>query len=150
MKNEWKYMHQNKEVKMNRVIKISCIIVMVIASLSMTACLKKQDEEPKLVLADCIADSGFERSVKGEKMLYYYATPNEIALYYCSGWKSGRISCRKYFLDKDTYELEKSLADVYRFKDEKLTFLVKEYKVVEDMDAYWDEIEASSIYTIVK
>ncbi len=135
---------------MRKFFKLIFIVMMIVASLSLTACLRHKEEAPQLSLADCISKSGYKASNKGENILYYYATPTEVSLYYCNNWKSGRIECKRYFLDKETYELEKSLAKADRYKDEELWFSIKNYKVVDNMDTYWDEIETSSVYTIVK
>lgn len=135
---------------MNRLLKIIFVAIIIVASLSLSGCFNNVEEEPKLVVSECIKDSKFEKSEKGKTLLYYYATPTEVSLYYCNGWKGGKISCKKYFLNKDTYEIEKNLVKADKTSDKELTIYIKEYQVVNNMDAYWDEIEASSIYTIVK
>jgi len=136
---------------MKNFLKIVLIMLMLVGSLSLTGCFERKPKEPSVSVEECIQESGFKKSEKGKILLYYYATQTEVSLYYCDHWKTGNISCKRYFIDKSTYELEKSLAqNIYKADDSNYSFYIKEYASVGNMDDYWDEIASSSIYQIVE
>lgn len=108
-------------------------------------------EDPNAVtLSGCLEDVGAGASVKGENLTYYYVSQDEISLYYSKNWKKGIISWKRFFVNEEQYNLQKSLYPDAVCKDAQKTILIKEYIKVDDMDAYWDSIENSSVYTMVK
>lgn len=136
---------------MKKIISIIALVIILSMSFILTGCEEEKKEEVNTFTVEyCMKDAGISKSVQGTNLTYYYIGPDDISIYYVTSWKRGVVSLRKYFSDKDKYELQKTMYDVTRCDDQKLSIYVKDYIKVDDMDAYWTEIENSSTYTIVK
>ena len=107
-------------------------------------------ENNAITIESCMKDLLIKPSVKGENITYYYNTAEELAVYYTDNWNKGVIKCKRYFRNEEHYNIQKSLNSDAKFKDDLLTIEIKEYMKVDDMDAHWDYIENSSVYTLVK
>lgn len=129
--------------------------VILIAMLCMLTLLggcgsKKVVDNTAITIESCMKDLLINPSVKGSNITYYYNTAEELAVYYTDNWNKGVIKCKRYFRDAEHYNIQKSLNPDAKFKDDLLTIEIKEYMQVEDMDAHWDFVENSSVYTLVK
>lgn len=137
---------------MKKIISVIALVIIISMSLILTGCKedKKVEEVNTFTVEYCIKDASIPKSVKGTNLTYYYIGPDDISIYYSTSWKKGVISLRKYFKDKENYELQKTMYDYTRCDDTKLSIYVKDYSRVDDMDSYWTQIENSGTYTIVQ
>ena len=130
------------------------IILCFIPVVLLTGCGEKEVEEPvtkPFSVSYFIKENDIEKSEKGKKLTYYYVSDGEITIYFVTNWNKGVISMRRFFTDKDKYDLQKSVAPAKsKCNDEELSIYIKEYNTVSDMDAFWDEIENSMIYKMYK
>lgn len=133
---------------------ISCILLVIMVSVFciLAGCTGEQEQiiNNTLTVEACMKDAGVSKSVQGTNLVYYYKGPEELSLYYVNSWNSGVVSLKRYYVSAEKYNIEKTLYTNARCDDRNLTIQVGEYSRVEDMDAYWTQIENSSTYTIVK
>lgn len=138
-----------------KIVIYSVIITVILAmTLILTGC-SDNNVEPVIVntvdVGTCMFDVGANNSVKGECLTYYYRGPEDLTLYYTTNWNKGFISMKKYYVTQEKYLIEKPLyPNATRVNDTELTIQVQDYMKVEDMDAYWNQIETSSTYVMVK
>ena len=129
-------------------------LLIVMLSLVTLLCGCESDEivEPTYTLDvySCMASIAVEPSQRDMNLTYYYSNSDEIALYYTRSWKDGVISCKRFFINPEIYNLQKSLYPFAEFDDEFLTIEIEEFMVVPDMNAHWDSLESSGVYTVIK
>ena len=133
--------------------KFSIIMISIISLLFLAGCGKKLNSDQVInettVLA-CMKQDSIKKSEEGKNLTYYYINPSDIAIYYVEDWKKGVISLKKYFWDTEQFNMQKELYSDARVDEDDLTVYVREYSTVDDMDAYWEQTENSSTYTMVK
>ena len=137
---------------MKRIISSMFLALTLSSFLFLSGCTENQEvvETNTLTVEACMQDVGLSKSVQGKNLVYYYKGPEELSLYYVNNWKNGVVSLKKYYINNEKYKLEKEMYSNANFNDKNLTMQIKEYLNVEDMDAYWTQIENSETYTIVK
>lgn len=128
------------------------LLLILCFTMLLCGCSSNKDVEPTntINIKTCMSNVGARPSVQGESLTYYYSTADEISLYYVSNWRKGIVSWKRFFLNEEQYNLQKSIYPNAICKDKELTILIKEYMVVEDVAAHWSAIESAGIYTIVK
>ncbi len=138
---------------MKKIIYTIMMIFILLSSLILTGCsgdTNVQEAPDESTVLSCMKNDSINKSVQGTNLTYYYIGPDDISIYYVTSWKNGVVSLKKYFWNKEQYDLQKAFYSDAKLNDKALTIYVREYTVVEDMDAYWTEIENSPTYTIVK
>lgn len=121
---------------------------MMISSLTLTACFRKKEVVRVISVSACLNESGFSRSKKGSCLTYYHNTNDEITIYSLRSWRTGVVSCKKYFIDRDLYLLEKDSYSWDKAKPDEYMLYKKEYERVDNPDALWEEIHNSDYYHV--
>lgn len=145
--------NKNREVKnMRKVLKILTLVIAIIGMITLTGCTTETTEEETnvLSLAVCMQDAGLEKSEFGKNLTYYYMGPDDISLYYVKNWKTGKVVLKRYFATEEQYNVQKGLYPDAKANDKKLLLTIDDFMTVENMDTYWNEIENSTTYLIVK
>ena len=133
--------------KMGLILGLCMVIVF---SCLLAGCGEKPPEEPTISASYCLGKESYEKSVRGKSILYYYANGSEVVIYYSNKLKNGYVSCRRYFATKSAYELERDSGNWDKAVDAEKMLLKKRAVSFSDMDAFYDEIENSLTYTMVK
>jgi uncharacterized lipoprotein YehR (DUF1307 family) len=135
---------------MKKLLKL--LVVLVICILSLVGCETEQVEEETntISLASCMKNDNIAKSQKGTNLTYYYRDNDCLSIYYITSWKNAKLSVKRYYTNQEAYELRKSLEKDAKYSDSDKKVSLSNYEEIADMDAYWDEIASSSIYTIVE
>lgn len=137
---------------MNKILKMLILTISIIAMITLTGCTSNEvaEETNPLSVSACMQEAGVNKSEYGKNLTYYYKGPDDIALYYVKNWNNGEVTLRRYFATEEQYNVQKNLYPDAKTNDNKLFFTLNKYMKVEDMDTFWNEIENSTTYTIVK
>ena len=127
-----------------------CMVAVISGALLLTGCGKKQPVEATISFAQCRTKEHYDGSERGKTILYYYDNGKEVSIYFSGNLNSNFVSLRKYFVDKELYELEKKSSKWDRTNDSDLVLYKRTAVTFEDKDAFYDQIENSPVYTLVK
>ncbi len=135
---------------MKKVFVVLCMLGVFCALFALTGCLNRPPEEKTISINAVLKDGDFPKSKKGETLCYYYDNGKEISVYYTYFANSGCMHLKKYFADRETYELEKQAGGWDRSIDSALMLMKENAVTYSDPDAFFDQIENSSMYQMYK
>lgn len=131
---------------------LSVFLILVICISTLVGCETEvvEEETNTISVEKCMKNDNILKSEKGNNLTYYYKDADSLSIYYVTNWKNPKLSVKRYYTNKEAYELRKKLETEAKCNDSERKISHNNYEQIDDMDAYWDEISNSSLYTIVE